>query len=166
MTVVASRSTAITKVVSATLADVKSGDIVVASGIPAPHTATITAARITVVPAGRAGTTPRGINATPVAVATGIVTHLTPDALTVYESDGTAVTVMTAPSTTVAKTVPATLRDLAPGQPVTIRGSIDADGSVAATQIQEGDRGIGFFGGGGSFSGAPGAPAAPAPQGL
>lgn len=74
------------------------------------------------------------------------------DGSTVYLTDtsGNVVKVTTGKSTTVSVTKNGKLSDLQPGQTVTVRGSTDSSGDLAATTVTEGGS---PFGAGGGFGG-------------
>ena len=78
-------------------------------------------------------------------------------------AQGSAVTVVTSPSTVVTKTVAGTLSDLTPSTAVTVTGSQNADGTYTATRIVIGGAAFGGFGGGGRGGGG-GGPTSPNPN--
>ena len=88
------------------------------------------------------------------------------DGLTLKQFDGTELSVVISPSATVTAPVPATLRDMARGDSITVRGSVGADGDVVAYQVQEAPS-AGYFGppgSGGTRREASGRPRTPVPS--
>jgi len=77
----------------------------------------------------------------------GTVTKIDGGTITISGFDGTTTTVTTTTATTVTKSVPGSLRDLKVGQDIRAVGTTGTDGTVAATAINEGTGGFGFFGG-------------------
>ncbi|MEU6173953.1 hypothetical protein ABZ832_18780 [Streptantibioticus parmotrematis] len=84
------------------------------------------------------------------------------DGSTIYVTDaqGDIVKVTTGKSTQVTEAKPGKASDLQPGQTVTVRGTQDSSGDIAATTVTEGAStgfgGGGFGGGGGGFGGGGG----------
>jgi hypothetical protein len=147
VTVTTSPDTLFTKTVVGSVRDVRTGETIVASGVLADATDTLTAGRIAVLGAGPApGARPPGT--TQGGVAIGQVTADAGDSLSVTNVDGTSLTVVLAPSTVVTRTATGSLADLRTGEQVAVRGIVNPDGSVTASMVQQGG-GPGVFGGGG-----------------
>jgi hypothetical protein len=77
----------------------------------------------------------------------GTVTKVDGGTITISSFDGSTTTVTTTSSTTVTKSVQGSFSDLKVGQNIRAVGTTGSDGSVAATSINEGSGGFGFFGG-------------------
>ncbi len=87
----------------------------------------------------------------------GQVAYLQASTLYVTESEGNTVKVRTSPATSVTKTVQASVKDIHPGETVTITGASDSNGAVSAESIRVGSPGAGIgalFGGTGRAAGA------------
>jgi hypothetical protein len=112
---------------------------------------------------GQGGPPPTDANGNPVGgtnlrlggIAFGTVTKIDGGTITMSGFDGSTTTVTTSSSTTVTKSAPGALSDLKVGQNVRAVGSTGTDGTVAATAINEGTGGFGFFGGGRRGQGTP-----------
>jgi hypothetical protein len=85
----------------------------------------------------------------------GTVTDVAGGTITISSFDGTTTTVTTTPSTTVTKSVQGSFGDLKIGQNIRAVGTTGSDGTVAATTVNEGAGGFGFFGGGRRGQGTP-----------
>jgi hypothetical protein len=85
----------------------------------------------------------------------GTVTKVDGGTITISGFDGSTTTVTTTSSTTVTKSVQGSFSDLKVGQTVRATGATGSDGTVAATSINEGSGGFGFFGGGRRAQGTP-----------
>jgi hypothetical protein len=160
-------STSITKMVSISLERVRKGDSIVASGNLAAD-GTFVAQRITIVANATFVTGSQQGVGRQAGVAAGTVTGVVRGTLTLSAPDGTVATVVTSsPSTAISTAAAASRRDLTAGQTVVVRGSPNADGSITATLIQEGNGIAGFgsggFGGAGFGRGPSGGGAAPKP---
>jgi hypothetical protein len=81
----------------------------------------------------------------------GTVAYLAGDTLYLTTSEGNTVKVTTSPSTSVTKTVKASVNGIHPGEAVTITGATAANGSVSAETISVGSSGglAALFGAGG-----------------
>jgi hypothetical protein len=185
-TVLSNSSTRITKSVDGTVGDIKVGDRIVTRGTSS-GTDTVTADRISDMGSGTAfgpggqgrrnggqgrqngqngqngANGPNAANGTNAngAGAAGTVTGVNGSVITVQAFDGSTKTINTTPSTTVSVLKSATLQDLTTGQPVTVFGTTNSDGTITANAIQQGGR----FGGPGGFGpdggqGGQGGPAA------
>jgi hypothetical protein len=77
----------------------------------------------------------------------GTVTKIDGGTITISGFDGSTTTVTTTSSTTVTKSVLGSFSDLKVGQNVRAIGTTGSDGTVAATSVNEGSGGFGFFGG-------------------
>jgi hypothetical protein len=167
-TVKTDSNTKITKVVKGSLADVKAGAVVTVHGT-ASGTTGIAADQVAILPSGTAlpGKTPPGGTFGPKAqtagIAIGTVQNVTGTSFTV-SSGGTTITVTTSGSTAFSKTVTATVGQLTVGQPISVKGTPNSDGSITATQIVQADPGVaggklpGFGFGPGPRGRAPGSP--------
>ncbi len=84
----------------------------------------------------------------------GTVSYLEGGTLYVTNSEGNTIRVTTSPGTTVTKNVKSTVRDIHPGETVTVTGASGAGGAVTAESITVGGSGAfaGLFGGSGSGS--------------
>jgi hypothetical protein len=196
-TVVTNGSTKFYKTVSGSLSDVKVGDRVTANGTPDGTTA-LTAARITDTgtmnalggPGGggpgaggrRPGangngngngtppsTAPGATRPDPNSFANGTVKSISGTTLTVADNTGATKTVNTNGSTAFSVLKAVSINDLQTGQAIVVRGAMNSDGTVNATNVVQGiggsGRGGGRFGGGGGGDGgggqAPGTGATP-----
>jgi len=83
----------------------------------------------------------------------GTVTVVEGNTFYVTEANGDTVKVTTTDGTTVTKTVTGTVKDLAPGESVVIRGVQSSEGVYAAQSVTQGGAGTGSVFGGGSFGG-------------
>jgi hypothetical protein len=162
VTVTTSASTTVHKTVSGTAADITDGTVVAVHGTANGSNA-IAADQVAILPAGAApklrqrpaGRLPG--RAPGPGLAFGTAQKAGNGNFTVTEPDGTQITVSTSTSTKVVKTVDAALKDLEIGKPIAVDGTVNSDGSVAATQVAQGtgdlgvggQRGFGRFGGGG-----------------
>jgi hypothetical protein len=160
VTVHTSSTTTIRKAEMGALSDIKDGATVAVRGTSSGQNA-IAASQVDLVdravkPAPSTGgpTTPGpGSTNRPVpprlaGVALGTVSNMTGSGFTVTEGNGTKVTVTTTTSTKVTKTVAASLNQLTTGQPVAAGGTANSDGSIAATQVAQGQAGLGPWPGG------------------
>jgi hypothetical protein len=89
----------------------------------------------------------------------GTVAYLAGSTLYVTNSEGNTVKVTTSAGTSVNKTVKSSVKDIHPGETVTITGASAASGALSAESISVGSTGGGLaalFGGAGSRSGAKG----------
>ncbi|MEY9964180.1 putative membrane protein YgcG [Streptacidiphilus sp. MAP12-16] len=86
---------------------------------------------------------------------TGTVKLIDGNTIYVTDSSGNVVKVTTGSSTTVSVAKTGKTSDLQPGQTVTIRGTTDSTGNVAASSVTEGGTTFGGGGGGGFGGGAP-----------
>jgi hypothetical protein len=86
----------------------------------------------------------------------GTVAYLAGSTLYVTNSEGNTVKVQTSAGTTVTKTVKSTVKDIHPGETVTVTGATGSNGAVTAESISAGASGGGLSAlfGGGSSSGA------------
>jgi hypothetical protein len=87
----------------------------------------------------------------------GTVAYLAGSTLYVTNSEGNTVKVKTSAGTTVNKTVKSTVKDIHPGETVTVTGATGSNGAVTAELISAGSSGGGLsalFGGGAGSSGA------------
>jgi hypothetical protein len=100
-------------------------------------------------PAGGANRRPPG------GFAFGTVTDVAGGTITISSFNGSTTTVTTTSSTTVTKSVQGSFGDLKVGQNIRASGTTGSDGTVAATTINEGSGGFGFFGGGRRGQGTP-----------
>ncbi len=147
--VTASSTTKIQKTVAAKVSDVVNGSVVTVRGtssgtnaISADQISVLPASagqKLTQIPPAAAGPARRGTQA---GIALGTVSKVANGTFTVTEPGGNVVTVTTSASTKVIKTVDAAVKDLTPGQPIAVAGTANADGSVAATAITQGDPGL------------------------
>lgn len=80
--------------------------------------------------------------------ASGTITAIDGNTITIKKADGSTVKVTTSGSTTVTKSSTANVSDLSTGEKVTAIGQADSSGNVTANRISEGDGGLGGFGGG------------------
>jgi hypothetical protein len=148
VTVRTSTDTAYTKTVKASVQQIHAGDTIVASGLYTAANATVTAGRVSILRA--TGTIPGGgrtFSAAGGNTVVGTVTSIGGDHLTVDLSDGTLLTVILSPSVTMTAPVAGSLRELARGESITVRGQGDGDGALIASQVDEGTS-TGFFGAG------------------
>jgi len=105
--------------------------------------------------ATRNGTTPTANGGT--ANLVGTVTVVDGNTLYITEANGDTVKVTTSDGTTVTKTVSGTVKDLAPGESVIIRGVQSSEGVYAAQTVTQASSVAGLFGGsGGGFGGGSG----------
>jgi hypothetical protein len=185
VTVATSGATTVSQVVGIPVADITPGESVIAVGTSSPDDESLVAVRIMITPPGSGtvggfggsqgafgpagGTTSGGIaggtagggSAAVVAdVASGTVTATTKAALTVTESDGTVVQVLTSRATASTR-VDTSVAALQVGQQVVVRGTINGDGSVDASDIQEGVADPGFGRGSGPAPAGPADPTTP-----
>jgi hypothetical protein len=182
-TVTTSASTTIRRTVAGSAADIKDGQVVAVQGTSSGQSA-ISAQQIALLPAGAApnlGGLAPGLGridkrASQFGFAVGTVAKAANGSFTVNEPGGAAVAVSTSSATKVVKTVDSSVKDLVVGQPTVAIGTVNSDGSVSATQVNQGTADLGFgkgfgfgffrgFGGFGKFRGAPapgGVPATPA----
>jgi hypothetical protein len=96
------------------------------------------AARFPGYPGGFGGTGRTGASAAPATGTTGTagtVKLVDGDTLYVQTADGTVVTVRTSADTAVRSAAKAKLKDLKAGEPVTVAGAADAEGTVTATSV-------------------------------
>ncbi len=175
VTVHTSASTNVTTGVDATLPDIANGDRVIAVGkttgtSTAATTLTDMGANDTGGPGFRTGgaypgggygnadrpgdgTTPRSFNGQrPGGFATGTVTKVSGDTITVSTFNGGTATITVSSSTKITKTQATTVSHLAKGQRIIVIGTTDSDGSITATAIRDGNGGFGA-GIGGRFRG-------------
>ncbi len=99
----------------------------------------------------------------------GTVAYLAGSTLYVTNSEGNTIKVKTSAGTTVTKTVTSTVKDIHPGETITVTGAAGANGAVTAESISAGSSGGGLaalFGGGGGSSRAAGSGAAGAGSGT
>jgi hypothetical protein len=85
----------------------------------------------------------------------GTVAYLAGSTLYVTNSEGNTVKVQTSAGTTVNKTVKSTVKDIHPGETVTVTGATGSNGAITAESISAGASGGGLsalFGGGGAGS--------------
>jgi hypothetical protein len=103
---------------------------------------------------GAAGT---GSASETVRVAIGTVKSVSGSSFTISAGSNTTITITTSSSTTFSKTVQGTVASLTIGQPIAVSGTPNSDGSVTATNIEQGTTaGMGPlapFGGLGGFGG-------------
>jgi len=85
----------------------------------------------------------------------GTVTKIDGGTITISGFNGSTTIVKTTSSTTVTKSVQGSFSDLKVGQNIRAVGTTGSDGTVAATSINEGTGGFGFFGGGRRGQGTP-----------
>jgi hypothetical protein len=85
----------------------------------------------------------------------GTVTKIDGGTITISSFDGSTTTITTTSSTKVTKSVQGSFSDLQVGQNIRAVGTTGSDGTVAATAINEGSGGFGFFGGGRRGQGTP-----------
>ena len=85
----------------------------------------------------------------------GTVTKVDGGTITISSFNGSTTTITTTSSTTVTKSVQGSFSDLAVGQNIRAVGTTGNDGTVAATDINEGSGGFGFFGGARRGQGTP-----------
>jgi hypothetical protein len=124
----------------------KTGEIIAASGVYSGVNGTLVAGRIAIVASGPANLGPgRPFAGGQGNVATGRVGAIDGDHLTLLQFDGTELSVVISPSAAVTAPVAATIRDMARGDSITVRGSVAADGDLVASQVQEAP-GAGYFG--------------------
>jgi hypothetical protein len=169
-TVTTSSTTRITKTVDGTLSDIKVGDNVVAMGTA--NGTTITAQRVTdrgtQAPGGPGanGARPNGNGGPPPGAApnggaagggfaAGTVKSISGSTIVLTAPDGTATTVKTESATTYSVTKTVALSALITGQNLVVQGTPNSDGSIAATNVQQGGGFGGRPGGPGGGSGAP-----------
>ncbi len=163
--VTTSSQTVFLKTVVGALRDVKRGDTIVASGVFSASGEALTAGRIAVLrsrgrtPGGPASPGARTLAPNQPAVATGTVAAMAADTWTIDMTDGTSLAVLVGSSTAVTTTTTGSLADLKAGDTVMVRGTVNDDGSVDASQIQQGG-GSAVFGGGqfGGFGRPAGSP--------
>ena len=170
VTVHTSSSTTIRKTETGALADIKNGTVVTVRGTSSGQNA-ITAAQVDLVdrtattlpappPPPAPGSTTGPVRPRLAGLARGTVGNVTTTGFTVTEGNGTKVTVTTSATTKVVKTVSATLSQLTVGQPVAVGGDANTNGSIAASQVAQGQTGVGAGIGGfpapGGFPGGPG----------
>ena len=177
-TVVTNSSTKFAKAVTGALSDVKVGDRVMARGTP-DGTDTLTAERITdtgTMQMGglRRGQGPRnggtvvnggpppngsvpngGTRPDPNGIANGTVKSIQGSAVTVAQDDGTTKTVNTTASTVVSVLKSISIQELTTGQPVVVQGTTNGDGTVTATNVEQGLAGFGGGRGGRQDGGTP-----------
>jgi len=175
-TVTTNSSTKFYKTVSGAFGDIKVGDRVTAMGTP-DGTNTVTAARITDIgtmnaagfgggPGGGRrfangnnnpnGAPPSslpngGTRPDPNSFANGTVKSISGTTLSVADNQGATKTVNTSGSTTYMVLKSVAINDLQTGQIVVVRGTMNSDGTVSATNVVEGVTGA--FGGRGGFGG-------------
>jgi hypothetical protein len=175
-TVLTNSSTKFAKAVTGSFNDIKVGDRVTAMGTP-DGTNTLTAQRITDTGTqgagfggpdggggrrvfngngnGNGGPPPSGnpnggTRPDPNSFAGGTVKSISGTTLTVTAPDNTTKTVSTNGSTVVSVVKTVSINDLTTGQPVTVRGTKNSDGTVTATSVAEVGGGLfgrGFRGG-------------------
>jgi hypothetical protein len=139
-------STAFVKIVPVSVGQLKAGDTISASGVYSGANGPLVAGRIAILAPGAATPGPgRTFAGGQGDSAMGRVSGIDGDGLTLKQFDGTELSVVISPSATVTAPVPATLRDMARGDSVTVRGSVGADGDVVASQVQEAPS-AGYFG--------------------
>lgn len=68
----------------------------------------------------------------------GTIQSIDGDSIVIKKPDGTSVTVKTTDSTKVTKTSNSSVKDLKSGETVTVRGTADSDGNIAADSVSEG----------------------------
>ena len=160
-----SGSTAVTRSVSGTVSDLVPDATVVVGG---PLNADGTYAASTIV-IGALGTGGAGFGRR--TGTGGTVKAVNGAEVVLTTAQGSAVTIVTSPTTVVTRTVAGTLGDLTPSEAVTVTGSQNADGSYTATRIVIGGVAFGgIFGGGGAGGGATSpnrnnSPSSPSPTG-
>jgi hypothetical protein len=172
-TVLTNSSTKFAKAVTGSFSDIKVGDRVTSTGTP-DGTNTLTASRVTDTGTmtggfggqgagggrrfggngnGTGGPPPSAPNGAarpdPNSVANGTVKSISGTTLMVTQQDGTTKTVNTNGSTVVSVLKSVSINDLTTGQPVTVRGKTNSDGTVTATNVAEGLGGGRGFGRGG-----------------
>ena len=172
-TVITNDSTKFYKAVTGSFSDIKAGDRVTSTGSP-DGTNTLAATRITDTGTmtgafgGQGGGGRRfggngngngaappsslpngGARPDPNSAANGTVKSISGTTLTVTQQDGTTKTVNTNGSTVVSVLKSVSINELITGQPVTVRGKTNSDGTVTATNVAEGVGGGRGFGGGG-----------------
>lgn len=176
-TVETSASTLVTATVPGTLADIEVGDRVVATGTGA-GTAVLAAQSVSDTGTiddtrgGHAGSPdgdqPGGAGAggepnaphdgadsadaeneaEPGGFAAGTVKDVSGTTITITQNDGTTMTLTTTPATTFSLVEPTSVQQLKIGQPVVATGTINGDGTVAATEVRQGAGRGGHAGGG------------------
>jgi hypothetical protein len=148
VTVRTSTDTAYTKTVKASVQQIHAGDTIVASGLYTAADATVTAGQLSILRA--TGTIPGGgrtFSASGGNTVVGTVSSIAGEHLMVDLFDGTLVTVILSPSVTMTAPVAGSLRELARGESITVRGQGDGNGGLLASQVDEGTS-TGFFGAG------------------
>jgi hypothetical protein len=168
-TVLTSSSTKFAKAVTGAVGDIKVGDHVMARGT-ADGANALSAQRITDTgtdpglgargqgrrPGGNGNGNPPGSipangpaangappNGGPGTSAFGTVKSINGTSFDVAQTDGTTKTVNTTSSTTVQVLKAISLQELVTGQPVTVRGTTNSDGTVTAAVVQQGLGGFG-----------------------
>ncbi len=99
----------------------------------------------------------------------GTVAYLDGSTLYVTNSEGNTVKVITSDATAVSKTVKASVKDIRPGETVTVRGSTGSGGAITAETLTVGSSGsglAGLFGGSSSGSSSSGASSSGGTQSL
>ena len=173
-TVITNGSTKFYKAVTGSFSDIKAGDRVTSTGTP-DGTNSVTATRITDTgtmtalggPGGGGGGRRFGGNGNgngaappsslpnggtrpdPNSFANGTVKSISGTTLTVTQNDGTTKTVNSNGSTVVSVLKAVSINDLTTGQAVTVRGNNNSDGTVTASNVEEGLGGFGRGLGGG-----------------
>lgn len=158
--VTTSPATTVRKTVSGAVSDIKVGQTVAVRGTSSGPNA-IAAGQVALLPtevgqkltqlppiAGRFAQ-----RAPQLGFAVGTVAKAANGTFTVTEPGGTSVAITTSSSTKVIKTVDVAVKDLTLGQPIVAIGTVNSDGSVSATQVDQGtaDFGFGFGTGFGPF---------------
>jgi hypothetical protein len=176
-TVTTSASTAVRKTVAGTVSDIKAGQIVAVHGTSSGQNA-ISADQVALLPAAvapklSAGPFPGrfGTKAAEAGFALGTVAKSANGTFTVNMPGGTSVAVTTTSSTKVVKTVDSSVKDLVVGQPIVAIGTVNSDGSVSATEVDQSSADLGFGKGFGfgffrGFAGKHGRWILPAPGGV
>ena len=173
VSVTTSASTKIQKTVSGAVSDITNGAVVTVRGT-STGTNAISAQQVAILPASVAPALPQPpagaappAKTRPAGVAVGTVSKATNGSFTVTEPGGTVVTVTTSSTTKVVKTVSATVNQLTSASPSSVRGTANASGNIAATQITQGAPGVGpaFGPGRGGGFGRFGGPGGGAPPG-
>ena len=160
--VTAGSATKVSLAKPATLADVKVGDRITATGT-STGTNAITAARVSDQgtattntnapngsgrPGGPSSGSGTGAGAQPPGgFANGTVASINADTITITTRQGTSQTVTVTSATTYTKSTPGAVSDLRVGQSVAVTGTTGSNGTVTATAIREGSTGLGARGG-------------------
>jgi hypothetical protein len=140
VTVNTTNTTKVTRIVDGKLGDISDRAVVAVHGTAAANN-TVAADQIVILPSGMP--TPGKMHARSGAalqregVAIGTVSPPSNGTFTVTDPDGTKVTVTTSSSTKVVRTTTVAVKELTVNQPIVVKGTRNADGSVTATAIRQ-----------------------------